>query len=405
MECYLDNSATTRVSDSVIKAVTKVMSQDFGNPSSKHMKGVESENYLKNARETISKILKINEKEIVFTSGGTESNNLALIGYAMANLRSGRHIITTAIEHSSVKEALKYLSEMKLSEDIDPEKKGFEITYLEVDSKGHINLDELKNAIRKDTILVSTMMVNNEIGAVQDVAIIGKIIKENNPNCAYHIDAIQAFGKYEIYPKKWNVDMLSVSAHKLHGPKGVGFLYINEKIKVKPLILGGGQQKGMRSGTDNVPGVAGLATCAKDAYDNLEKNVTSMIKVKNELIDGLNALANEESVKESECKIVINSFKDLESAPQIVSATFSPVKSEVLLHALEEKGIYVSSGSACSSNKPGLSGTLQSIGLTAAQADCTLRFSFCKDTTGEEIKYTLEQLKEILPVLAKFVSR
>ncbi len=405
MECYLDNSATTRVSDSVITTVTKVMSQDFGNPSSKHKKGVESENYLKNAREVISKILKVNEKEILFTSGGTESNNLALIGYAMANLRRGRHIITTEIEHSSVKEALKYLSEMKLSEDIDPEKKGFEITYLGVDSKGHINLDELKNAIRKDTILVSTMMVNNEVGAVQDIATIGKVIKEINPNCAYHIDAIQAFGKYIIYPKKWNADMLSVSAHKLHGPKGVGFLYIDEKIKVKPLILGGGQQKGMRSGTDNVPGIAGLALCAKEAYDNLEKNVASMIKVKNELIDGLNALTNEESIINSGCKIKINSFKDLESAPQIVSATFWPIKSEVLLHALEEKGIYVSSGSACSSNKPGLSGTLQSIGLSAAQADCTLRFSFCKDTSSEEIKYTLEQLKELLPLLAKFVSK
>lgn len=405
MECYLDNSATTRVSDNVISEVAKVMATDFGNPSSKHMKGVESEKYLKNAKDVISKILKVSEKEIVFTSGGTESNNLALIGYAMANLRRGRHIITSVFEHSSVIESLKYLSEIKLSEDIDPEKKGFEITYLNVDSKGHINLDELKNAIRKDTILVSTMMVNNEIGAVQDIEKIGKTIKDINPDIAYHVDAIQAFGKYEIYPKKWNVDMLSVSAHKLHGPKGVGFLYINEKIKVKPLILGGGQQKGMRSGTDNVPGIAGLATCAKDAYDNLEKNIDSIVKVKNKMIDGLNKLAKEETITNSGCKIKINSFKDLESAPQIVSATFYPVKSEVLLHALEEKGIYVSSGSACSSNKPGLSGTLQSIGLNAKEADCTIRFSFCKDTTCEEIEYTLEQLSILLPMLSKFVSR
>ncbi len=405
MECYLDNSATTRVSESVIATVTKVMSQDFGNPSSKHMKGVESEKYLKSAKEILAKILKVNEKEIVFTSGGTEANNLALIGYAMANLRRGRHIITTAFEHPSVIEALKYLSEMKLSEDIDPEKKGFEITYINVDSKGHINLDELKNAIRKDTILVSTMMVNNEIGAIQDIEKIGKLIKEINPDIAYHVDAIQAFGKYEIYPKKWNVDLLSVSAHKIHGPKGVGFLYIKEGLKVKPLILGGGQQKGMRSGTDNVPGVAGLSVCAKEAYEKLEENVEHLINLKNSLIEGLEKLKLNDAVKDAGCKIKINSYKDTLSAPHIVSATFFPVKSEVLLHALEEKGIYVSSGSACSSNKPGLSGTLQSIGLTPAQADCTLRFSFCKDTKEEEIEYTLEQLKTILPLLAKFVSK
>lgn len=405
MECYLDNSATTRVSDNVINIVTKVMTTDFGNPSSKHMKGIESENYLKDAKEVIAKILKVNAKEIVFTSGGTESNNMALIGYAMANLRRGRHIITTAFEHSSVKEALKYLDEMKLSEDIDPEKKGFEITYLSVDNEGHIDLEELKKAIRKDTILVSTMMVNNEIGAVQDIEKIGNSIKEINPSCAYHVDAIQGFGKFEIYPKKWKVDMLSVSAHKLHGPKGVGFLFIDEKIKVKPLILGGGQQKGMRSGTDNVPGVAGLAQCAKDAYDCLEENTQHLIDLKNQMIDGLEEIREDEVVKKSGCKIKINSFKDTKSAPHIVSATFFPVKSEVLLHALEEKGIYVSSGSACASNKPGLSGTLQSIGLSAKEADCTLRFSFCKDTKEEEIKYTLEQLKDLLPLLAKFVSK
>ncbi len=400
MECYLDNSATTRASDNVINEMTKVMSIDFGNPSSKHMKGVESENYLKNAKEVIAKILKVEPKEIVFTSGGTESNNLALIGSAMANIRRGRHIISTVFEHASVAETLNYLCELKLSEDIDPQKKGFEITYIKVDSEGHINLDELKNAIREDTILVSTMMVNNEIGAVQDVEKIGKLIKEINPNIVYHVDAIQGFGKYEIYPKKWNIDLLSVSAHKLHGPKGIGFLYINEKIKVNPTIFGGGQQKGMRSGTDNVPGVAGLAVCVKDAYDNLEENVLHLTSIKDSFIEGLEKLSEEESLG---CKIKINSFKGTKSAPQIVSATFSPIKSEVLLHALEEKEIYVSSGSACSSNKPGLSGTLQSIGLTPAQADCTLRFSFCKDTTKEQIEYTLEQLKEILPVLSKFV--
>ncbi len=392
MECYLDNSATTRASENVIKTVTKVMDLDYGNPSSKHMKGFESEGYLKDARAAIAQILKVNEKEILFTSGGTESNNTALIGAALANQRQGRHIITTCFEHASVLEPLKYLNELK-------DQPSFEITYLPVDSQGHISLDDLKAALREDTILVSIMMVNNEIGAVQDIAAIGKLIKEKNPKTLFHVDAIQAFGKFDIFPKKMNVDMVSVSGHKFHGPKGVGFLYINDKVKVKPLILGGGQQKGMRSGTANVPGIAGMAVAAVEAYGFKEENVNHMTALKNMMIDGLSQM------KIDGVTIKINSYKDQASAPHIVSATFSPVKSEVLLHALEDRGIYVSSGSACSSNKPGLSGTLQSIGLTAKEADCTLRFSFCETSTAGEVDYTLAQLKELLPMLSKFVSR
>ena len=395
MDCYLDNSATTRAGENVIKTVAKVMAEDFGNPSSKHKKGVESEAYLNDAKKTIAKLLKVEEKEILFTSGGTESNNLALIGTALANQRQGRHIITTCFEHPSVLEPLKYLSEQKT----DP----FEITYLTVDEKGHISLSELEDAIRPDTILVSVMMVNNEIGALQDIGKIGALIKQKNPKTLFHVDAIQAFGKYEIYPKKMKIDLLSVSSHKFHGPKGVGFLYINEGTKVRPQILGGGQQKGMRSGTDNVPGIAGMAVAAAEAYANREDNVRHMIALKNMLTDGLTQLAAEN--KDGSYSIRINSQKDDLSAPHIVSATFLPVKSEVLLHALEERGVYVSSGSACSSNKPGLSGTLQSIGLSAKEADCTLRFSFCKDNTAGEVAYTLEQLKELLPLLSRFVSR
>ena len=395
MDCYLDNSATTRAGENVIKTVAKVMAEDFGNPSSKHKKGVESEAYLNDAKKTIAKLLKVEEKEILFTSGGTESNNLALIGTALANQRQGRHIITTCFEHPSVLEPLKYLSEQKT----DP----FEITYLTVDEKGHISLSELEDAIRPDTILVSVMMVNNEIGALQDISKIGALIKQKNPKTLFHVDAIQAFGKYEIYPKKMKIDLLSVSSHKFHGPKGVGFLYINEGTKIRPQILGGGQQKGMRSGTDNVPGIAGMAIAAAEAYANREDNVRHMIALKNMLTDGLTQLAAED--KDGSYSIRINSQKEDLSAPHIVSATFLPVKSEVLLHALEERGIYVSSGSACSSNKPGLSGTLQSIGLSAKEADCTLRFSFCKDNTAGEVAYTLEQLKELLPLLSRFVSR
>ena len=399
MECYLDNSATTRVSDEVAEIMMKVMKEDFGNPSSKHMKGVESERYLREARETLAGILRVSEKEIIFTSGGTESNNMALIGAAMANARRGKHIITTQIEHASVTEPLKFL-----------EGEGFEITYLPVDGQGHISLDDLAGAIRDDTILVSTIYVNNEIGAVQDVAAIGKLIKKKDPEIIYHIDAIQAFGKYDIFPSRIGADLVSVSGHKFHGPKGIGFLYVSPKIKIRPLVLGGGQQKGRRSGTDNVPGAAGIALAASLCYEHRADNVAHMISLKDHMIDALNelgggAVSGEGSVGKGGFSIKVNSQKGEAGAPHIVSCTFAPVKSEVLLHALEERGVYVSSGSACSSNKPGLSGTLQAIGLSKQEADQTLRFSFCETTTMEEIDYAVAALKELLPVLSKFTAR
>ena len=395
MECYFDNSATTRVSENVIKTVTKVMTEDFGNPSSKHAKGVQSEVYLKDAREVLAKALKVKEKEILFTSGGTESNNMALIGTALANERAGRHIITTSIEHPSVLEPLRSLTERKVD--------SFEITYLPVDAQGHVSLSELAEAIREDTILVSIMMINNEIGAIQDIAGIGKVIKEKNPKTLFHVDAIQAFGKMEILPKKMSIDLMSVSSHKFHGPKGVGFLYIREGTKIRPLILGGGQQKGMRSGTDNVPGIAGMAVAAAEAYASMEDNARHMCSLKDLLTEELEKIAKEK--QEDSFSIRINSQKGYLSAPHILSATFAPVKSEVLLHALEERGVYVSSGSACSSNKPGVSRTLESIGLSAREADCTIRFSFCKDNTAGEVLYAAEQLRELLPILSKFISR
>lgn len=394
MECYFDNSATTRVDENVIETMVKVMKEDFGNPSSKHMKGVESERYLKDARDVLSHILKVESKEILFTSGGTESNNMAILGTAMANRRDGKHMITTCFEHPSVHEAFHFLERQK--------EEPFEVTYLPVDQEGHISIQELKEAIREDTILVSIMMVNNEIGAVQNIAEIGRVIKEINPKCLFHVDTVQAFGKYEILPRKMKIDLLSVSAHKIHGPKGCGFLYIKDKTKISPIIFGGGQQKGRRSGTDNVPGCAGLSIAALNAYKDLAENVRHMTELKDLLTEGLELLGQSDKTG---VKIRINSRKGDLSAPHIVSAVFYPVKSEVLLHALEERGIYVSSGSACSSNKPGLSGTLEAIGLSGKEADCTIRFSFCKDNTAAQVQYALEQLKDLLPLLSKFVSR
>lgn len=378
MEAYLDNSATTKVSDGVRDIVVKTMTEDFGNPSSLHMKGIEAEKYLRDAREIIAKSLKVTEKEIIFTSGGTEANNMALIGIAEAYKRAGRHIITTAIEHASVLDTMKYLTEQ-----------GYSVTYLNVDKSGRIDLEELKNAITDETILVSVMYVNNEIGAVEPIEEIGKVIKEKNSNIIFHVDAIQAFGKYKIYPKKLKIDALSVSGHKIHGPKGIGFLYVSDKVKIRPIIHGGGQQRGLRSGTDNVPGIAGMGQAVREAYTDMETKVNKMRKLKDYLTDSLLKLSD----------VRINSIKGDDGAPNIVSASFIGVRSEVMLHALEEKGVYVSSGSACSSNKPGISVTLKSIGLNKEALDSALRFSFSDTTTEEQVNYAVEAVKELLPKL------
>lgn len=380
-EIYLDNSATTKVLDSVKEIVVKTMTEDYGNPSARHRKGKEAEDYVKEAADIIAKTLKVQPKEILFTSGGTESNNMALIGAAMANKRAGNHIVTTRIEHPSVYNPLIFLEEL-----------GFEVTYLSVDGDGHISLEELRESLCPDTILVSIMYVNNEIGAVEPIEKISSVIREKSPKALFHVDAIQAYGKYQIRPKKQGIDLLSVSAHKIHGPKGVGCLYMNEKAKVKPLILGGGQQRNMRSGTENVPGIAGLGQAAKEAYTDFEEKISYLCSLKDYFTDGVSELDG----------VVVNSKKGLDSAPQIASVSFRGVRSEVLLHALEEKGIYVSSGSACSSNHPAISGTLKSIGVGREYLDATLRFSFSRFNTTEEIDRCIEALKELLPVLRRY---
>lgn len=384
MEAYLDNSATTRCLESVRDLVVQTMMEDYGNPSSRHLKGVEAERYLREAREKIARTMKVNEKEIFFTSCGTESNNWALIGAAMANRRAGMHIITTSVEHAAVLQPLMYLEEQ-----------GFRITFLPVDRYGRIRLEDLKEAICEDTILVSTMYVNNELGAVEPVEEVGRFLKEKYPRILYHVDAIQAYGKYRILPKKMGIDMLSVSGHKIHGPKGTGFLYVNEKVKIKPLILGGGQQKGMRSGTDNVPGIAGIGEAAMEAYRDFEEKRDYLLKLKKYFMDEVSGLPD----------VVLNSLPGDEGAPHIVSVSFRGVRSEVLLHALEEKGIYVSSGSACSSNKKlPVSTVLKEIGMERELLDATLRFSFSRYNTEEELAYCVGVLRELLPVLRRYAG-
>lgn len=384
MEAYLDNSATTICSKKATEKMVEILTKDFGNPSSMHMKGVIAENIIIEAKKKIAKTLKVQDKEIVFTSGGTESNNFAIIGAAMANIRAGKHIITTKVEHASVSSVMAYLEE-----------NGFDITYLGVDNEGVISLEELKDAIRSDTILVSIMHVNNEIGSIMPVEEAGKIIKAVNPNIVYHVDAIQSYGKMIIRPKNIKCDLLSVSGHKIHGPKGSGFLYIKDKTKIKPIIFGGGQQKGMRSGTENVPAIAGLGIAAEEIYTDFENKIDNLYKLREYFIEELLKIEG----------VLVNGKFTRENAPHIVSVTVPGVKSEVMLHTLEDRQIYVSAGSACSSNKQSVSATLKSIGLKPEMLESTVRFSFSVDTTKEELDYSLDVLKEVIPVLTKYTRR
>ena len=381
MEAYFDNSATTKVLDCVKDAVVDAMCVNYGNAAAKHRKGVEAENLIREAKKAIADTLKVQEKEILFTSGGTESNNTALIGTALANRRAGKHLITTGVEHPSIYNTMSFLEEI-----------GFEVTYLPVDHLGHISLEDLEKAIREDTILVSVMYVNNEVGAVEPIEAISQCIKKKNPKTLFHVDAIQAYGKYKIRPKKQGIDLLSVSGHKIHAPKGVGFLYIRDGVKIRPILFGGGQQKGMRSGTENVPGCVGLGVAAREAYKDFDARIEKLYTLREHLIAGLKPLGG----------VTINGSEDRTNAPQIVSASFEGIRSEVLLHALEDKGVYVSSGSACSSNHPGISGTLKGIGVKKELLDSTIRFSLGDLNTEEEVDYAIGVLGELLPVLRRY---
>jgi len=383
-EIYFDNAATTKIIPEVREIMLETMDEEYGNPSSMHLKGVGAEKYIRYAKNAISKQLKCEPKEITFTSGGTEANNLALIGIAQANKRAGNHIITTSIEHPSVYNPILYLEEQ-----------GFRVTFLKVDAEGKVDLEHLRQELCDETILVSTMAVNNEIGAIEPIEDIATIIKAYNKDhdreIVYHVDAIQAFGKQVIYPKRIGVDAMSISGHKIHGPKGSGALFVDSKVKIKPILFGGGQEKGLRSGTENTAAIAGIGKATEVMYGCLEKNIEQMSKVKQALIKGATAIEG----------VTDNSGE----APHIVSLSFRGVRSEVLLHALEDKGIYVSAGSACSSNHPAISGVLKAIDLDKDLLESTLRFSFCEYNTVEEAEYTVQVLNELLPMLRRFTRK
>ncbi len=385
MEIYLDNSATTQVAPAVREEMLASLGEEFGNPSSLHRKGSHAEEIVKLARRRIAETLKVNEKTIFFTSGGTESNNLALIGTARAVKRRGDHIIISSIEHPSVDATAAYL-----------EDNGFSVTRLPVTQEGLVEPASLSAALTDRTVLVSVMMVNNEVGSRQPVEALSKITKQYNENIIFHVDAVQGYGKFRIYPQRMGIDLLSVSGHKIHGPKGIGFLYVGEKVRLQPLLHGGEQQMGLRSGTENVPGIVGIGKAAELVYTDAEQSWDRMYSLKERLQEGLGALEN----------VTVNGPRSREqSAPHIVSATFHGVRSEVLLHALEDKGIYVSAGSACSSHHKGVSPTLAGIGLGKEAAGSTLRFSLCEWTTEEEIDRTVQIVSELLPVLRRFVRR
>ena len=380
-EIYLDNSATTRCFPEVAQLISDILLERYGNPSSLHHKGVEAEQELRKAKQILAQILKCNASNLYFTSCGTESDNLAIIGAARANARRGKHLITTKIEHPAVLETMKYL-----------EGEGYEITYLPVDENGLVSPQQAADAVREDTILVSVMHTNNEIGALEPVSEIGAAIKAKNPKVLFHVDAVQGFGKAVIHPKKMNIDLLAASGHKIHAPKGIGLLYVGDNVKINNIIYGGGQQGGMRSGTENVAGIAGMALAAKLLYDHLDEELDKLYAMKETFIQRVSAMPG----------MRINGLTGRESAPHVISLSVEGVRAEVLLHALEDKGIYVSSGSACSSNRPHISATLSAIGTPDKLLDSTIRISTSVMNTQEDMDAAAAALEELVPLLRRY---
>ena len=377
-EIYLDNSATTKPYDEVVQYIYEVSKDFYGNPSSLHTKGIEAENLVKRARTQIAEALKVDPKEIYFTSGGTESNNLAILGFLKANPRAGKHIITSEIEHPSVLEVYKQLAN-----------DGYKVDYIPVDKEGIINLDILKNVLDSDTALLSFIHTNNETGSIQPIEEINKIRKAICPTAALHVDAVQAFGKTRIHPTSYGIDLLSFSSHKIHGPKGMGALYIRKGVKVKPILLGGGQETSLRSGTENVPGICGFGLATEKIFTNIEESYSHV-----------SALKERFTLKIKECfeNAMINSPE--QASPYIINVSFPNLKSEVLLHHLEQKNIFVSTGSACSSHKSNHSHVLQAMGVSSKYIDGAIRFSLSSSNSICDMDETINALKEIIPVIS-----
>ncbi|NLL06280.1 MAG: cysteine desulfurase [Clostridiaceae bacterium] len=375
-DIYLDNSATTKPYDEVIEFISHINKNVYANPSSLHSKGLEAEKYIKSAREIIAKSLAVDNQEIYFTSGGTEANNLAIIGYLEGNPRKGNKIITTKIEHPSVLEVYKNL--------ID---RGYIVDFIDVDEKGVINLNSLREAIDDQTALISIIYINNEIGSIQPINEIVEIKNSIDREIAIHVDAVQAYGKVKILPKKLGIDLMSISSHKIHGPKGVGALYVKRGLKVKPVIIGGGQEFTMRSGTENVSGICGFGMAADITTKKIDENYLRCMKIKEYFKNRL----YEEFPKE----VFVVSPKD--ASPYILNVSFSDIRAEVLLHHLEMENVFVSTGSACSSRKNVHSHVLKALGLRPETIDGAIRFSFSAFNSIKDMEYTINAIKKILP--------
>ena len=382
MEIYLDNSATTKPYQEVVDKMVLALTTQYGNPSSIYKKGIEVEREIKEIRRNIARSLGAKETEIYFTSGGTECNNTIIRSVAKLNRKTKNHIISTVIEHPSVLNTLK-----------DLEADGFEVTYLPVGKDGKISLEDFKNAIKKETILVSVMHVNNEIGTIQPIEEIGKYLKSLDEKVYFHVDGVQSYAKIKFRPSRYNIDFMSVSGHKLHGPKGIGFMYVKENNRIKPLLTGGGQEIGIRSGTENVPGIYGIGEAVRILNQDLEGTIDKVRGLRDLLKEEI--LANIDNVK-------INSPED--GVCHVLNVSFRGVRGEVLLHYLEQKEIYVSTGSACSSKKKG-SHVLNAIGLTPDEIEGAIRFSLSDLNTKEEIMQTVEVLKESVSDLRMIIGR
>ncbi|MED1723714.1 cysteine desulfurase family protein [Brevibacillus parabrevis] len=378
---YLDNSATTRPHPGVIETVKRAMENYYGNPSSLHQKGVEAENVLKQARKVAAQYLGCKEGEIIFTSGGTESNNTAIKGIAFQYQNRGKHIVTTQVEHPAVYDVCKQLEGI-----------GFAVTYLPVDREGRVSVEDVKRALRPDTILVSVMHVNNELGTIQPVEEIGQWLKQY-PKVLFHVDAVQGIGKVPLSLHDFGIDLLSVSAHKFYGPRGVGILYKREGLIIHPLMMGGGQEAGVRSGTENLPAIAGMAKAIR-VLEELGKDEAGRLQSLNQrLREGIERIDG----------CTVNTPRH-GAAPHIMNLSVPGVKAEVLLHALEERGFLVSTKSACSSKANEPSRVLTAVGIERDCALSSLRISLGRENTREEIEQFLTALEACVETLRSFIK-
>ena len=378
MEIYLDNAATTKMNDKVFEEMIPYLKDNYGNPSSAYKIGRDNKEIIENARKEVAEILNANPSEIYFTSGGSEADNMALKGIALGNIDKGKHIITSKIEHPAVLDTCKEL-----------EREGFEISYIGVDEKGIVDLTELEDKIRKDTILISIMLANNEIGTIQPIKNISEIAKKND--IIFHTDSVQAVGNIKIDVQDMNIDALSLSAHKFYGPKGIGVLYLRDGIKFRKYLNGGRQERNRRAGTENVAGIVGLAKAMSLSYKNLEENNKREIELREYFIN---------EIKKNIEKIKING--DLENRlPGNINVSFKFVEADNILHELDKRGIYISTGSACTAGSIESSHVLKAIGVSDAMAHATIRISIGKDNTKEEIDYAIKCIVEIVNNLRK----